>query len=80
MNIHADFITEYCRQNGTDKWDAVSDLIGCGVISLKAARNWLIKDRYPKLAQKHGAMTAYSILSEDYGMSERAVRDVVSVK
>jgi hypothetical protein len=72
-DVFPEFIQMYCQQNGTAHWDTISDLIRCGLIRDKVARNYIIRERFPKLQQQHGAMTAYSILGEDYGLSDAAV-------
>jgi hypothetical protein len=79
MTIKEEFIKVFSQGNEC-VWAAISTLIHDGTLTDAKMREWLIKQRYPKEMQKVGAAQAQSNLSDDYGISDRQVRRIVTEK
>lgn len=77
MTIKEKFIKEFSKGEQS-VWETISTLIHDGTLTDAKMRDWLIKERYPKEMQRYGSAQALSNLSDEFGISDRQVRRVVS--
>jgi hypothetical protein len=73
------FLAEYSKEKNwsPEDWAVVSEMAQDGVISEKAARNYLIKKEYERSHQRVGCTLMKKRLGRQYGISYRMVREVV---